>query len=155
MSPARTIPISCLLLATLLTAAVYCEVPYGTPFDLAVGASVEVGDEGLLMGFTGILSDSRCPIGAVCVWEGDAEAALWIEVPGRPREDFVLHTSAMFVQSRDVGCAVIHLLSVTPHPTLDGPPIDPADYVVQLLVVCSGPIETEPHTWGTTKAVFR
>lgn len=155
MSPARTIPIFCLVLATFTLSTAHTAEPYGTPFDLAAGASVEVGDEGLVIGFDGILSDSRCPIGAVCVWEGDAEAALWIDAPDRPREEFVLHTSPMFMQSHDAGCAVIHLLTVLPVPVVDGPPIDPADYVVQLLVVCSGPIETEPHTWGEAKVTYR
>jgi hypothetical protein len=155
MSPARKIPVFCIILATLALSTAHAAEPYGTPFDLAVGTSVEVGDEGLVVGFTSILVDSRCPEDAVCFWEGDAEAALWVDVPGHPRQEFVLHTSPMFVQSQDVGCAVIHLLSVVPLASVDGPPIDPADYVVQLLVVCSGPIETEPHTWGATKVSYR
>ena len=155
MSPARKIPVFCLILATLALSPAHAAESYGTPFDLAVGTSVEVGDDGLVVGFTGILADSRCPEGAVCVWEGDAEAALWVEVPGHPRQEFVLHTSPMFVQSQDVGCAVIHLLSVVPLASVDGPPIDPADYVAQLLVVYSGPIETDPHTWGAMKVSYR
>jgi hypothetical protein len=131
------------------------QFPYGIPFDLGAAQSVIVGDEGLVVGFDGVFMESRCPTGVVCVWEGDAEASMWVEAPGRPREEFILHTSAMFQTSRDLGGAIIHLLDVRPYPVHGGTPIPPLMYDVTLLVLDTGPLETEPSSWGTLKALYR
>lgn len=139
----------------LIPSVVRSEEPYGSPFTLAVGDSTEVGDEGLVVGFTGILSDSRCPTGVWCFWPGDAEAALWVSVPTCGCTEVLLHTYYDFEQWVDLGIAVVHLLNVVPYPVIDLPPIDPDDYLVTLLVFDSGPTNTEPRAWGALKALYR
>ena len=145
-----TIAVVCLIPAVARAA-----VPYGTPFSLGVGASSAVGDEGMVLGFEGILADSRCPTGVWCFWEGDAAAALWLDIPACPRQEFVLHTYYDYEQSIDLCLVVVHLLDVQPYPHIDGPPIDPLDYVVTVVVEDSGPTNTEPRSWGALKALFR
>lgn len=145
-----TIAVVCLVPAVADSA-----VPYGTPFTLGVGASAAVGDEGMVLGFEAILADSRCPIGVWCFWEGDAAAALWLDIPDCPRQEFVLHTYWDYQQSVDLCLAVVELLDVQPYPDVNEPPIDPLDYVVTVVVQEAGPTNTEPRSWGQLKALYR
>ena len=47
----------------------------GQPFDLRAGESAVVPG-GLRVTFLRVVSDSRCPIDAICVWAGEAVLAL-------------------------------------------------------------------------------
>ncbi|HSF01994.1 MAG TPA: hypothetical protein VLA62_03215 [Solirubrobacterales bacterium] len=74
------------VLASLLILAAACgssdvtgpsrRVALGQSFELRVGEAAMVADELLVIGFTGVTSDSRCPIDVVCVWAGDATLRL-------------------------------------------------------------------------------
>lgn len=50
-------------------------VPLGQPFDLRVGESAVVAG-GLKVTFDRVVSDSRCPIDAICIQAGEAVLAL-------------------------------------------------------------------------------
>ena len=50
-------------------------VPLDQPFDLRAGQSAVVPG-GLKVTFDRVVSDSRCPIDAICVWAGEAVIAL-------------------------------------------------------------------------------
>ena len=50
-------------------------VPLDQPFDLRAGESALVPG-GLKVTFDRVVSDSRCPIDAICVWAGEAVIAL-------------------------------------------------------------------------------
>lgn len=54
------------------------------------GESAFLNDE-LLITFSGVGADSRCPIDAICVWAGDAEVKLKLKKGGLEK-DVVLHT---------------------------------------------------------------
>lgn len=108
--------------------------PIGEPFDLIVGESVMVGNEGLKIGFDRVSNDSRCPADAYCVWEGDAEVLAWADAPGEPREDFDLHTNSGYRRETVVGPYVIRLLGLVPYPRSDTPP-DPDKYVMTAVVL--------------------
>lgn len=60
------------------------------PTELAPGQSAQVG--ALKVTFTGVLSDSRCPVDVVCVWAGDAVARLEVSQPQGSVEARELHT---------------------------------------------------------------
>ena len=139
----------------LVAASAQAQVPLGQPFDLAVGASTEVGPDGFVVGFTGILSDSRCPIGAICGWEGDAATSLWAAVPGEGPVEVVLHTFLNGEHQADFGPYRLLLLQVLPVPHVDDvEPIDPASYVAQLMVVPSGLVPRERVIWGSLRARY-
>lgn len=128
--------------------------PFGQPFDLNVGASLELGDDGLNAGFVGILEDSRCPEGVTCFWEGDAAAHLWLQVAGQARQEFVLHSASSLGQQAIVlGDYTVRLVLVAPYPVPDVP-IEPDTYVVTL-VVLEGAVAAEARAWGTIKALYR
>ena len=145
---------ACLVLL-LMAAPALAQQPLHVPFDLAVGESTQVGPNGLTVGFVEIQSDSRCPGDAICVWSGDAAAALWAAYPGEDPVDFVLHTYYDWEQYRDVGDDRVVLLQVAPYPYISSGPIDPATYVVTLLVTGAGTVHNEPVAWGGIKALYR
>jgi hypothetical protein len=58
-------------------------------FELKYGRS-RVLPNGLKLGFKELLSESRCPIGVVCVWEGKADISLWMLKSGLDTVSFQL-----------------------------------------------------------------
>jgi len=65
----------------------------GQTFQLKPGQTARVGSEGLLVGFRGVASDSRCPTDVQCVWAGDAEARVPVTVGNADWTTLVLHTT--------------------------------------------------------------
>jgi hypothetical protein len=81
---------------------------------VAFGKSVD--SHGVKVTLTAVPNDSRCPINAVCVWEGDAAVALRFEKNGQAT-DVTLHTSPKAgVVSTTVGGAEFRLVGLTPAP---------------------------------------
>jgi hypothetical protein len=140
------------LVSALLSSGALAQQPLGVPFTLGVGQSTLVGAGGLVVGFTEITADSRCPLSVICIWEGDAEAALWAEVPTLPRTDFALHTYRDWPRVALYDGYSITLQLVEPYPIVPGP-IDPDQYVVTLQVDESG-VARQPATWGLVKALY-
>lgn len=65
------------ILALVATASLLCiclacglKVNLGQEFSLSIGQSAVIADENLEITFEEVSEDSRCPEGAVCVWEG-------------------------------------------------------------------------------------
>jgi len=142
-----------LIFLLILTLPVFAGLPFGEPFTLHVGESVQLGDNELTVGFDGILSDSRCPEGVWCFWEGDAASDLWLEAAGIDLQNFVLHTASSFAHTIEVEIYMITLLRVMPYPVIDVP-IDPHTYVAQLVVV-RDPVANVERSWGAAKAQYR
>ena len=65
----------------------------GQTFQLKPGQTARVGSEGLLVGFRGIASDSRCAVDVQCVWAGDAEARIPVTVGSAEWTSLALHTT--------------------------------------------------------------
>ena len=127
----------------------------GDPFTLGPGQSAEVIGGELYLVFSGILSDSRCPHGVECFWEGDAEAAVVGDLPGEIQIPCVLHTSSDYDRFCTMGIYEVHLLQVDPYPDIEDLPIDPATYLATFVIVEPGPIDLQPRSWGTLKALYR
>ena len=106
-------------------------------FPLSVGQSTVVDGAALEIGFQAVISDSRCPKGEVCIWEGDATVCIWVQPAAGRKEKFVLHTSSKGPTVTDLGDWSIRLVSLDPYP-ITGRSILQADYVVTLQVT-SGP----------------
>lgn len=53
-------------------------VELGEEFELKIGQTVSVEDEPIKIKFIEVASDSRCPTGATCVWEGEVTCILGI-----------------------------------------------------------------------------
>lgn len=65
--------------ASPLATAEYSLTQAGDSIPLPIGKEVRVGEVWLVL--SGVPNDSRCPRGVVCVWEGDAIAAITVHPP--------------------------------------------------------------------------
>ena len=97
---------------------------------LRVGESVRLPREGYALTFEKITEDSRCAIGAVCKWQGDAGARFTVRHLTGEAKNYTLHTT-LDPKSIDVGRLWLQLRAVEPYPRLDVR-IDPAEYVATL-----------------------
>lgn len=121
-------------------------------FQLKAGESVVVGRDGFTVGFDRIVSDSRCAIGLLCVWEGDATVSMWAQSNSHQKVEFVLHSHAFFQQSAEFHGYTISLVKVDPYPVY-GYPTPPAAYSVTFAI--SGELApVEQSTWGRIKGLF-
>jgi hypothetical protein len=98
---------------------------FGEPFELRAGASATL-DGGLAIIFDRVVSDSRCPINAICVTAGDAVVAVTISqgAAGSGRRE--LHTDARGSEASYLAYT-IKLLQLQPFPEA-GRPTRPEDY---------------------------
>lgn len=95
------------------------------------------------------VSDSRCPEGAVCVWEGEVGVLLGVKEGEEDLGAFSLtmrHADDERGQVR-IGNRLIQLVDVAPHPVLDRKP-EQTDYVASLAI--SRELEARPLPGGRT-----
>lgn len=107
------------------------EARSGREFRLRLGAIARL-DGDLLVAFRGVPSDSRCPIDAVCVWQGDAEVQLDVAVGRGNWTRLTLHTGVEPHEAVFNG-RTIRLIAVEPA-NRASEPTDPTTYVVRLRV---------------------
>lgn len=81
---------------------------------LAVGEAAAV--EELRIRFDRVVSDSRCPAGVSCVWEGDAELLFIVNDVREVAVQLRLHTSARYATSASYGGYRVELVRLAPEP---------------------------------------
>ncbi len=102
-------------------------VRVGEEFTLAPGGTASVRDLGWRVTFDKVSEDSRCPIDAVCVWEGDAVTEVAV-VPGTASPEKVqLHTNRTRDRETKIGDAYLRLVRLTPVGRADVP-VKPEEY---------------------------
>ena len=109
------------------------ETPLDTPFTLAPSQSIEVNTpdgSGLTIAFISVENDSRCPIGAQCVWAGEATVQLTISSATMTEQNVSLKTNNQPVEFNGY---LITLIDLSPVPTMDVE-TDPNDYRATLSV---------------------
>lgn len=90
-------------------------------------------DENISIQFTELVGDSRCPIDAICVWEGDAEAKFRFS-KNNSFEDFTLQTSRNYFNADTLLFGYrIELVEVFPYPQINIE-IPPYDYKVKIKI---------------------
>ena len=89
-------------------------------FELAGGASARVDGTDLVIRFTGVPNDSRCPVDVQCITEGDATVALALEGGGTAGQTVELHTLDEPKQARHGGYVVV-LVDLRPRPVSTRP----------------------------------
>jgi len=111
-------------------------VPAGDTFDLNIGGRAAAA--GLVVAFTSVLEDSRCPEGAQCIQAGRARLTLRAEDSSGLSREVGLATFPDSA-SRDTAFGrVIRLLSLTPVPAI-GVPVVQGDYTARLVVSAGAP----------------
>ena len=71
-----------------------------------------------LMGFDS-LADNRCPLGAVCVWEGNAGVSITLRSKHRAYSSFRLNTHNRFLTDTLVDGLRFELIDVLPYPEIN------------------------------------
>ena len=95
--------------------------------NLAFGQQVLIRGEGVVIRFSDVLEDSRCPVDVQCIWAGNAKVALTIN-----NSDLQLNTYLDPRKSRRAGY-MIELNSLDPQP-LAGEVIKKEEYVITFTV---------------------
>ena len=79
------------------------------------------------------ITDGRCPIGAMCVWEGNASVKLLIKQDGENDASFTLNTFDGFLTDTTVNGIHYELIDMLPYPVIDKDyQLD--DYILQLQI---------------------
>ena len=100
---------------------------------LRVGETTFV--ENIEIRFGGVLEDSRCPVDVVCVWAGNAQAALGVGPPRGtqgPTEQVLLNTTEGAQSGESWGLRVT-LVELTPAPRSTDP-MPRENYIIRLKV---------------------
>lgn len=98
------------------------------PIQLAPGQSAVFADAKLEVQFSGIASDSRCPVDATCVWAGEIVVQLAVRSAGKTTQHLVKEN-----ESATVDGYTVTILQVMPARS-SSQRIAPADYRVTLKV---------------------
>lgn len=106
------------------------EVALGQEFELTPNQSVRVAGTPLIIGFRRVVADSRCPIDAACVTEG--QAGIELEIFGGGAPDPILVNSPLPTAWADDNYR-IRLLDLLPLRTVSGS-IGPDQYRLRLTV---------------------
>ena len=98
--------------------------------DLYPGQSIRIAQLGLTATFDSVTSDSRCPQGAACFWQGDGATRLSITRDPGPAVTCTLHTT-LAPRLIEVGGVLLQLKELDPYPQI-GTIINPRAYVAEL-----------------------
>jgi hypothetical protein len=127
-------------LAFCLLAATGCDekaatgptVPVNQQFTLAPGEAASIESTALRVQFIRVMSDSRCPADAICIWVGDAAVHLRV-FEGSATTDYDLHTANSEQMTVDHRGVRISLVQLQPYP-FSSRTIQPSDYRATLEV---------------------
>jgi hypothetical protein len=135
----RGAPMRRLAILVLLASAAGCRAPIsgtvGQPVALPVGQVATYDSIDLDLAFRRVVTDSRCPRGATCVWAGEAVVTAEARLRGGAPRTLELRLSAESdtTDGEPVGGHRVRLLALEPHPSTASPP-DSAAYVGTFLV---------------------
>ncbi len=126
-----------LLVAALFLSGAACngitEIRADKPFQLKVGQTAVLPDGSAALRFASVPTDSRCPMGAMCIWAGDGVVHLDVLAAG-DTSSIDLHTNpGAGSASARVGAWSVELVGLVPLKRA-GEPIAPGDYVATLQV---------------------
>ena len=107
-------------------------VSLDTEFTLAVGQTATVAGEDLSIEFVEVVSDSRCPKGATCIWAGEASCLIKLTASDSTLSK-VLTQPGPSSPSTAVVAGYEITFDILPYPEL-GKQIDAKDYRLQMVV---------------------
>lgn len=91
------------------------EVKMNEEFALGVNQQVFVNTEDLMIEFSSVLEDSRCPVGVNCIWEGNAKIQIKVSKSKVETAVFELNTS---LEPKNISFQdyKIHFVGLEPRP---------------------------------------
>lgn len=112
------------------------EYKLGQPFVLKPGESATIQNESLNLTFREVINDSRCPEGAVCIWQGQVQCLLNITIEGK-KEQLTLTQSGLSGTAFQTYHQYYLEFNVTPYPNLEED-IKASDFRLELKVSLIG-----------------
>ena len=96
--------------------------PSTSLFELKVGETAVTEDKTASITFVRVVSDSRCPEGAACIWEGTAEIEILVTRSNNESETVMLTLSGLTDEHNVKGRFFsYHLTKLLPYPKIDQP----------------------------------
>lgn len=80
-----------------------------------------------------VLTDSRCPTGATCIWEGNAEVQLDLILQGNDQHSVILNTNPDYLTDTLIDHIKFKLVGLEPYPEVSRK-IDNKDYVAKIMI---------------------
>ena len=108
------------------------QVALGQEFALSIGQSAAVAGESLSIKFIQVISDSRCPKGAVCIWAGEASCLIEI-TSSETKYSKVLTQPGPSSPAKTNFADYDITFDLQPYPEV-GKEIDKKDYLLQLVI---------------------
>jgi hypothetical protein len=105
-------------------------ISFPVSVNLRAGESVRLPQIGLIARFDSVTSDSRCPLGVDCFWQGDGATRLSVFRDMDQAVTCTLHTT-LSPRLIEVGDLVIQLKELQPYPRQPGI-IPPGAYLLTL-----------------------
>lgn len=104
----------------------------GTVLVIPAGESRSVSGTGLTLTFTAVASDSRCPEGVQCFWQGDAVVRVSVATPSSPARTVELSLNRP--NPVLVGGVALRLVAADPYP-VEGQATPFSAYVITVSVL--------------------
>ncbi len=105
----------------------------GEEFSLKVGQSVSITGENLSIKFIEVVTDSRCPTGATCIWQGEASCLLETDLSGTVKQITITQPGLTKEPSQSQFSNYTMSYDIQPYPALNKK-IDKSEYVLDLRV---------------------
>ncbi len=106
---------------------------FGEVVSLKVGESTEINGPNFVLSFDKVIEDSRCPNGAECFWEGQADINLLIN--NAQAIEVILRAGHEELAKDTLDGIVFTLIDVTPYPDLkEILPIPTESYVIDIQI---------------------
>jgi hypothetical protein len=111
----------------------YDRLSINETINLSYKECLEDKTEGIFLCLDSIVGDSRCPVGVMCFWEGNAEVRFTFGKYNDKSVTFSLNTSGIFRRDTILSGYKISLTELSPYPVF-GHRIDQKDYRAGVLV---------------------
>ncbi len=105
----------------------------GQEFDIALGQNAAIPGENLSIKFTKLVSDSRCPTGVQCIWQGEVSCLIELGYEGNTFSKVLTQSGLTGGMARTDFKSYEIAFAIEPYPEA-GKSINQKNYRLQLLI---------------------
>ena len=109
------------------------EVGLGQEFSLSPSQSTVIAGENLAIKFIEVISDGRCPRGAICIWTGEASCLIEITIHSESTSRKVLTQPGLSGPSKTIFANYEIMFDLQPYPEVGKAP-DKKNYRLRLVI---------------------
>ncbi len=125
------LPLMTVLACTTKTSEVTANLGQG--FTLKVGQTASIAGEDLKIKFVQVVTDSRCPTGATCIWAGEASCLLEVTLSGSTKQVIITQPGLSKAPSQSEFSNYTLSYNIQPYPVLNKQ-VDKSQYTLSLRV---------------------